>query len=75
MIPPLPNRAVTPAPLPSRRYLKFKSRTTRVYAATSPDGRIYRIEGNAKPTVFYEPKAKYIWAMLFDAQTERNLLL
>src|SRR5262249_17114653 len=25
----------------------------RVYAATAPDGRVYRIEGNAKPTVFY----------------------
>ena len=40
----------------------------RVYAATSPDGKIYRITGNAKPEVFYDPKAKYIWALAFDHQ-------
>ncbi|HEX3876970.1 MAG TPA: hypothetical protein VHW24_08290, partial [Bryobacteraceae bacterium] len=40
----------------------------RLYAATAPDGRIYRITGNAKPEVFYEPKAKYIWSMVFDGQ-------
>ena len=39
----------------------------RVYAATSPDGKIYRITGNGKPEVFYDPKAKYIWALAFDA--------
>jgi hypothetical protein len=43
----------------------------RVYAATSPDGKIYRISvnssGNGKPEVFYDPKAKYIWGMVFDA--------
>src|ERR1035438_1373974 len=43
----------------------------RVYAATSPDGKIYRISvnssGNGKPEVFYDPKAKYIWALAFDA--------
>ena len=40
----------------------------RVYAATAPDGKVYRIAGNAKPEIFYEPKAKYIWAMTFNAQ-------
>ena len=40
----------------------------RVYAATSPDGKIYRLTGIAKPEVFYDPKAKYIWAMAFDRQ-------
>src|ERR1017187_9758297 len=43
----------------------------RVYAATSPDGKIYRISvnsgGNGKPEGFYDPKAKYIWALAFDA--------
>ena len=39
----------------------------RVYAATSPDGKVYRIAGNGKPEVFYDPKAKYIWALAFDA--------
>ncbi|MGP8245684.1 MAG: hypothetical protein ACLQVN_14345 [Bryobacteraceae bacterium] len=40
----------------------------RVYAATSPDGKVYRIPGNAKPEVFYDPKTKYIWAMVFDGR-------
>ncbi|MFN0106046.1 MAG: hypothetical protein ACKV2U_28650 [Bryobacteraceae bacterium] len=37
-----------------------------VYAATSPDGNIYRIRNapNAKPEVYYEPRTKYIWALL-----------
>jgi hypothetical protein len=38
----------------------------RVYAATSPDGKVYRIDGTAKPEVFYDPKTKYIWALVFD---------
>jgi sugar lactone lactonase YvrE len=38
----------------------------RVYAATSPDGKVYRIDGAAKPEVFYDPKTKYIWALAFD---------
>ena len=33
-------------------------RKDRVYAATSPDGKIYRITGNGKPEVFYDPKAE-----------------
>ncbi len=39
----------------------------RVYAATSPDGKVYRIAGNGKPEVFFDPKTKYIWALAFDA--------
>lgn len=38
----------------------------RVYAATSPDGKVYRISAAGKTEVFYDPKAKYIWAMVFD---------
>jgi hypothetical protein len=42
----------------------------RVYAATSPDGKVYRIEtaGNTtgKSEVFYDPKQKYIWALEFS---------
>ncbi len=38
----------------------------RVYAATSPDGKIYRVAPGAAPEVFYDPKAKYIWAIAFD---------
>lgn len=37
----------------------------RVYAATAPDGKVFRIV-NGKPQVFYDPKAKYIWAMAFS---------
>jgi hypothetical protein len=39
----------------------------RVYAATFPDGKIYRLVPGGKPEEFYNPKCKYIWAMLFDA--------
>lgn len=34
----------------------------RLYAGTSPDGRIYRIE-NGKATEFFNPSAKYIWGL------------
>ena len=38
----------------------------RVYAATSPDGKVYRVNAAGQVEVFYDPKAKYIWAMAFD---------
>jgi hypothetical protein len=38
----------------------------RVYAATSPDGKVYRVTAAGQASVFYDPKAKYIWAMVFD---------
>jgi len=42
-------------------------RQNRLYAATSPDGKVFRfIDG--KTEVFYDPKAKYIWAMTFSSQ-------
>ncbi len=37
----------------------------RVYAATSPDGKVYRMDASGTAQVFYDPKAKYIWAMAF----------
>jgi hypothetical protein len=37
----------------------------RVYAATSPDGKIYRVDASGKAQVFYDPKQKYIWSMVF----------
>jgi hypothetical protein len=37
----------------------------RVYAATSPDGKVYRIDASGKAEVFYDPKTKYIWALAF----------
>ncbi len=39
----------------------------RVYVATSPDGKVYRIGVKNKPEVFYDPKAKYIWGMAFNS--------
>ena len=37
----------------------------RVYAATSPDGKIYRVDASGNSQVFFDPRAKYIWAMAF----------
>ena len=48
-------------------------RQDRVYAATTPDGKVYRIDpskADAKPEVFYDPHAKYIWAMAFSKTGE-----
>jgi sugar lactone lactonase YvrE len=39
-----------------------------VYFATSPDGKVYRLDSGGKPEAFYDPKAKYIWALEFDAK-------
>ena len=41
-------------------------RQDRVYAASSPDGKIYRMDANGTAQVFYDPKQKYIWAMAFS---------
>ncbi|MEO7192136.1 MAG: hypothetical protein ABI051_13880 [Vicinamibacterales bacterium] len=38
----------------------------RVYAATSPDGKVYVIDGTATPRVFFDPEEKYIWALAID---------
>ena len=40
-------------------------RQDRVYAATSPDGKVYRVDASGKSEVFYDPKTKYIWALAF----------
>ena len=39
-----------------------------VYAATDPDGKVYRIAANSKPQLFYDPHQKYIWAMAFNSK-------
>lgn len=41
----------------------------RVYAATAPDGKVYRVV-NGKAEVFYDPQAKYIWAMAFSRKDD-----
>jgi hypothetical protein len=45
-------------------------RQDRVYAATSPDGKVYRLGSSGSNEVFYDPKAKYIWGLAFNAQGE-----
>jgi hypothetical protein len=40
-------------------------RSGRIYAATSPDGKIYRIAPTGNVETFYDPKAKYVWALGF----------
>ena len=41
-------------------------REDRVYAATSPDGKVYRVDASGKAEMFYDPQAKYIWALAFS---------
>ncbi|MEZ5401608.1 MAG: hypothetical protein R2729_18185 [Bryobacteraceae bacterium] len=37
----------------------------RVYAATAPDGKVYRVTAAGAVETYYDPKAKYIWALVF----------
>lgn len=39
----------------------------RTYAASSPDGRVYVIEGSSPAKPFFDPQEKYIWALAVDA--------
>lgn len=38
----------------------------KINVATSPDGKVYELRGKDKPQVIFEPKTKYIWAMVCD---------
>jgi outer membrane protein assembly factor BamB len=38
-----------------------------LYVATSPDGKVYRVNANGEKSVFFDPKAKYIWDLAFGA--------
>jgi hypothetical protein len=38
-----------------------------LFAATSPDGKVWRVGRDGRVTEYYDPKSKYIWAMVFDA--------
>ena len=42
----------------------------RVYAATSPDGKVYRVSAAGAVEEYYDPKAKYIWALAFNPRGE-----
>ena len=37
-----------------------------IYAATSPDGRIYKIDRSGKGVPFFDPEDKYIWSLALD---------
>lgn len=39
---------------------------SRVYTASSPDGRVYVIDGDAAARPFFDPEEKYIWALAVD---------
>jgi hypothetical protein len=39
-----------------------------LYAGTSPDGKVYRIDAGGMAREFFDPKAKYIWSLVFDRQ-------
>ncbi|HEY6357177.1 MAG TPA: two-component regulator propeller domain-containing protein, partial [Vicinamibacterales bacterium] len=41
---------------------------SRTYFATSPDGRVYVIDGTSAARPFFDPKQKYIWALAVDGQ-------
>ena len=41
-------------------------RRDRVFVATAPDGKVYKVSADGKSEVFYDPKAKYIWSMAFS---------
>jgi WD40 repeat protein len=36
-----------------------------LYVATSPDGKVYRVNSNGEKSVFFDPKTKYIWDLAF----------
>lgn len=42
----------------------------RVYAATSPDGKVFRVSAGGAVEEYYDPEAKYIWALAFNASGE-----
>ena len=37
-----------------------------IYAATSPDGKIYRIDAAGKSSVLFDPPDRYIWSLIVD---------
>jgi hypothetical protein len=39
-----------------------------IYAATDPDGKVYKIGRDGKAALFFDPKVKYIWALAFDSK-------
>src|SRR5579884_3650358 len=44
------------------------SRNDDIFAATSPDGQVWRVTRDGKAQPFFNPKTKYIWALAFDSK-------
>jgi len=51
-------------------YALAKNAHNEVFVGTSPDGKIYALGagGRKPPKVWFDPKAKYIWALAFDKE-------
>ncbi len=45
-------------------------RQDNVYAAASPDPKVYKITPEGQSRVFYEPDAKYVWALAWDGASK-----
>ncbi len=57
-------KAIYTAPEPEIYALVYRDGA--LYAGTSPNGKVYRVDPESgKATVFFDPKAAYIWAMAF----------
>jgi hypothetical protein len=39
-----------------------------LYVATSPDGKVYKVNSEGKGSVFFDPDDKFIWDLIFDAK-------
>lgn len=39
-----------------------------IFAATAPDGQVWRVSRDGKAQPFFNPKTKYIWALAFDSK-------
>lgn len=44
--------------------IAFDSKGT-LFVATSPDGKVYRVNATGEKSVFFDPKTKYIWDLAF----------
>src|SRR6188474_2267109 len=40
--------------------------SSRRLAATSPDGKIYKVDASGKGAVFFDPPDKYVWSLAVD---------
>ena len=62
-----PARARSSSTPPSSRCTRWPSGPDgRLYVGTSPDGKVYAVDGAGKATAFFDPEEKYIWALAFD---------